>query len=111
MIIHSCRARLGNLLPITEPTALCLTTPRFTPNSFNSQKFGGNLRILIFLQQFNSIISRFWWQVWPGRTVFPDFTNPECTSWWVEECRRFYNEVPYDGIWIVSKPWDFPRVA
>ncbi|XP_074786957.1 maltase-glucoamylase-like isoform X2 [Athene noctua] len=39
-------------------------------------------------------------QVWPGRTVFPDFTNPDCTSWWVEECKIFYNEVPYDGIWI-----------
>ncbi|XP_069737638.1 maltase-glucoamylase-like [Phaenicophaeus curvirostris] len=39
-------------------------------------------------------------EVWPGRTVFPDFTNPTCTSWWVEECRTFYGQVPYDGIWI-----------
>ncbi|XP_054662763.1 maltase-glucoamylase-like isoform X2 [Grus americana] len=39
-------------------------------------------------------------EVWPGRTVFPDFTNPDCTSWWVEECKIFYNQVPYDGIWI-----------
>ncbi|XP_065700522.1 sucrase-isomaltase, intestinal [Patagioenas fasciata] len=39
-------------------------------------------------------------EVWPGETVFPDFTNPDCTSWWVEEFRLFYNQVPYDGIWI-----------
>ncbi|XP_013810008.1 maltase-glucoamylase-like [Apteryx mantelli] len=39
-------------------------------------------------------------EVWPGRTVFPDFTNPDCTSWWVEECKIFYKKVPYDGIWI-----------
>uniref|UniRef100_A0A672ULX4 alpha-glucosidase n=1 Tax=Strigops habroptila TaxID=2489341 RepID=A0A672ULX4_STRHB len=39
-------------------------------------------------------------EVWPGQTVFPDFTNPDCTSWWVEECTLFYNTVPYDGIWI-----------
>uniref|UniRef100_A0A8B9C233 alpha-glucosidase n=1 Tax=Anser brachyrhynchus TaxID=132585 RepID=A0A8B9C233_9AVES len=39
-------------------------------------------------------------EVWPGETVFPDYTNPDCTSWWVEECRLFYNTVPYDGIWI-----------
>ncbi|KFQ67370.1 Sucrase-isomaltase, intestinal, partial [Phaethon lepturus] len=39
-------------------------------------------------------------EVWPGRTVFPDFTNPDCTSWWTEECKIFYNQVPYDGIWI-----------
>ncbi|XP_051482229.1 sucrase-isomaltase, intestinal [Apus apus] len=39
-------------------------------------------------------------EVWPGETVFPDFTNPECTSWWVDECKRFHGIVPYDGIWI-----------
>ncbi|XP_068261886.1 sucrase-isomaltase, intestinal isoform X1 [Nyctibius grandis] len=39
-------------------------------------------------------------EVWPGETVFPDFTNPDCTSWWVEECKLFYDAVPYDGIWI-----------
>ncbi|XP_010160337.1 PREDICTED: maltase-glucoamylase, intestinal-like, partial [Eurypyga helias] len=39
-------------------------------------------------------------EVWPGRTVFPDFTSEDCTSWWVEECKIFYNQVPYDGIWI-----------
>ncbi|PKU36141.1 sucrase- intestinal [Limosa lapponica baueri] len=39
-------------------------------------------------------------EVWPGETVFPDFTNPDCTAWWVEECKLFYNVVPYDGIWI-----------
>ncbi|NXI43474.1 SUIS protein, partial [Galbula dea] len=39
-------------------------------------------------------------EVWPGETVFPDFTNPECSSWWVEECKTFYKVVPYDGLWI-----------
>ncbi|KFR15019.1 Maltase-glucoamylase, intestinal [Opisthocomus hoazin] len=39
-------------------------------------------------------------EVWPGETVFPDFTSTECTSWWVEECKLFYDVVPYDGIWI-----------
>ncbi|KAM6100899.1 LOW QUALITY PROTEIN: maltase-glucoamylase-like, partial [Pterocles gutturalis] len=39
-------------------------------------------------------------EVWPGRTVFPDFTGDECERWWVEECRRFQQEVPFDGLWI-----------
>ncbi|KFP91630.1 Sucrase-isomaltase, intestinal, partial [Apaloderma vittatum] len=39
-------------------------------------------------------------EVWPGEAVYPDFTNPDCTSWWVEECKIFYDTVPYDGIWI-----------
>uniref|UniRef100_A0A8C5TYL5 alpha-glucosidase n=1 Tax=Malurus cyaneus samueli TaxID=2593467 RepID=A0A8C5TYL5_9PASS len=39
-------------------------------------------------------------EVWPGETVFPDFTNPECTNWWAEECKLYHDEVPYDGLWI-----------
>nr|XP_032830840.1 maltase-glucoamylase, intestinal-like [Petromyzon marinus]XP_032830841.1 maltase-glucoamylase, intestinal-like [Petromyzon marinus]XP_032830843.1 maltase-glucoamylase, intestinal-like [Petromyzon marinus]XP_032830844.1 maltase-glucoamylase, intestinal-like [Petromyzon marinus]XP_032830845.1 maltase-glucoamylase, intestinal-like [Petromyzon marinus]XP_032830846.1 maltase-glucoamylase, intestinal-like [Petromyzon marinus]XP_032830847.1 maltase-glucoamylase, intestinal-like [Petromyzon marinu len=39
-------------------------------------------------------------EVWPGLTVFPDYTNPICVRWWVEQCEQFFNEVPYDGFWI-----------
>lgn len=41
-------------------------------------------------------------QVWPGTTVFPDYTNPDCTVWWANEIELFHNEVEFDGIWIVS---------
>ncbi|CAD7690944.1 unnamed protein product [Nyctereutes procyonoides] len=39
-------------------------------------------------------------EVWPGLTVFPDFTNPNCIDWWANECSIFYQEVKYDGLWI-----------
>ncbi|XP_043851669.1 sucrase-isomaltase, intestinal [Dromiciops gliroides] len=39
-------------------------------------------------------------EVWPGFTVFPDFTKPECVEWWANECQIFHNTVPYDGLWI-----------
>ncbi|XP_063298679.1 sucrase-isomaltase, intestinal [Pelobates fuscus] len=39
-------------------------------------------------------------EVWPGVTVFPDYTNDRCTQWWINECLEFYKEVEYDGIWI-----------
>ncbi|KAM8952382.1 sucrase-isomaltase, intestinal [Pelodytes ibericus] len=39
-------------------------------------------------------------EVWPGITVFPDYTNDVCTQWWVDECKEFYKQVEYDGIWI-----------
>ncbi|XP_043926668.1 maltase-glucoamylase, intestinal-like [Protopterus annectens] len=39
-------------------------------------------------------------EVWPGETVYPDYTNPACINWWVDESYRFYQEVSYDGIWI-----------
>ncbi|XP_077017064.1 sucrase-isomaltase, intestinal isoform X1 [Tamandua tetradactyla] len=39
-------------------------------------------------------------EVWPGVTVFPDFTNPNCTDWWANECLIFHQQVNYDGLWI-----------
>uniref|UniRef100_A0A8C0ZWX1 Sucrase-isomaltase, intestinal n=1 Tax=Castor canadensis TaxID=51338 RepID=A0A8C0ZWX1_CASCN len=38
--------------------------------------------------------------VWPGVTVFPDYTNPNCAIWWTKEFEIFYSQVAYDGIWI-----------
>jgi alpha-glucosidase len=37
-------------------------------------------------------------QVWPGRTVFPDFVRPEARSWWAELNQR-HVEVGIAGIW------------
>uniref|UniRef100_A0A8C3X523 Maltase-glucoamylase n=1 Tax=Catagonus wagneri TaxID=51154 RepID=A0A8C3X523_9CETA len=39
-------------------------------------------------------------EVWPGKTVFPDYTNPRCTAWWANEFELFRNQVEFDGIWI-----------
>ncbi|XP_051007616.1 maltase-glucoamylase [Acomys russatus] len=39
-------------------------------------------------------------EVWPGTTVFPDYTNPNCAVWWANECELFHKEVEFDGIWI-----------
>ncbi|KAM4889329.1 sucrase-isomaltase, intestinal [Thomomys bottae] len=39
-------------------------------------------------------------EVWPGLTVYPDFTNPDCIDWWVNECNEFHKQVQYDGLWI-----------
>uniref|UniRef100_A0A667IGG8 Maltase-glucoamylase n=2 Tax=Lynx canadensis TaxID=61383 RepID=A0A667IGG8_LYNCA len=39
-------------------------------------------------------------EVWPGKTVFPDYTNPNCAVWWAKEFELFYKQVEFDGIWI-----------
>ncbi|XP_015266282.1 PREDICTED: sucrase-isomaltase, intestinal [Gekko japonicus] len=39
-------------------------------------------------------------EVWPGESVFPDFTNPAAVEWWVEECRLFHETIEYDGLWV-----------
>uniref|UniRef100_A0A3Q4BHL6 P-type domain-containing protein n=1 Tax=Mola mola TaxID=94237 RepID=A0A3Q4BHL6_MOLML len=42
-------------------------------------------------------------EVWPGETVFPDYTSENCTEWWVDEYERFYKEVKHDALWIKKK--------
>ncbi|XP_066118577.1 maltase-glucoamylase isoform X2 [Saccopteryx bilineata] len=39
-------------------------------------------------------------KVWPGSTVFPDYTNPNCAGWWTREFELFHDQVEFDGIWI-----------
>ncbi|XP_040902104.1 maltase-glucoamylase, intestinal isoform X2 [Toxotes jaculatrix] len=39
-------------------------------------------------------------EVWPGETVFPDYTSQGCIDWWVDEYERFYREVKHDALWI-----------
>ena len=46
--------------------------------------------------------------VWPGPTVFPDFTNPNTTVWWAEMAAGFHEKIPFDGIWIdMNEPSSF----
>lgn len=40
--------------------------------------------------------------MWPGLTAFPDFSNEETHEWWYENLKRYHQQVPFDGLWIVS---------
>ncbi|XP_022623710.1 maltase-glucoamylase, intestinal-like [Seriola dumerili] len=39
-------------------------------------------------------------EVWPGETVFPDYTSQGCIDWWVDEYERFSREIKHDALWI-----------
>ena len=39
-------------------------------------------------------------KVWPGKTVFPDFFNPDTETFWNEGLNNYYKIIPYDGIWL-----------
>ncbi|CAN9511486.1 unnamed protein product [Ophioblennius macclurei] len=39
-------------------------------------------------------------EVWPGETVFPDYTSQNCIEWWVAEYERFHKEIKHDALWI-----------
>ncbi|XP_004390186.1 sucrase-isomaltase, intestinal-like [Trichechus manatus latirostris] len=44
----------------------------------------------------------------PGGSVFPDYTNPLTTEWWIQMCMEFKNIIDYDGIWIdMNEPSNF----
>jgi lysosomal alpha-glucosidase len=47
-------------------------------------------------------------KVWPGLTVFPDFTNPRTLDWWAKHMKLFYDKVPFSGVWIdMNEPSNF----
>lgn len=40
-------------------------------------------------------------QVWPGESVYPDYLSaPNITSWLTKELKQFYDQVPFDGLWL-----------
>ncbi|KAL3320297.1 hypothetical protein Ciccas_001033 [Cichlidogyrus casuarinus] len=47
-------------------------------------------------------------QVWPGDTLFPDFSNPATKQWWGDSAKKFHTQVPFDGLWIdMNEPSNF----
>ena len=44
----------------------------------------------------------FTFQVWPGTTVFPDFFDDDTIKWWKNNAEVYHNDIPFDGMWIVS---------
>lgn len=39
-------------------------------------------------------------RVWPGDTVFPDFTQTATQAWWADKLTSFVNESAIDGVWL-----------
>ncbi|CAL8092226.1 unnamed protein product [Calicophoron daubneyi] len=47
-------------------------------------------------------------EVWPGETVYPDFSHPKAPQWMLADATRYHKEVPFDGLWIdMNEPSNF----
>ncbi|XP_048244679.1 lysosomal alpha-glucosidase-like [Haliotis rufescens] len=47
-------------------------------------------------------------EVWPGKTVFPDFTHPNTEAWWQKHAQIMHAKLPFDGLWIdMNEPSNF----
>ncbi|XP_074553137.1 lysosomal alpha-glucosidase [Halichoeres trimaculatus] len=47
-------------------------------------------------------------KVWPGLTAYPDFSDEVAHEWWYDNLKRFYDMVPFDGLWIdMNEPSNF----
>ena len=39
-------------------------------------------------------------RVWPGDAVWPDWFNPNAAPWWQKWVQSFWDQVPFDGLWL-----------
>ena len=39
-------------------------------------------------------------KVWPGPAVFPDWLNPNATSWWQDQWVAFQSKINFLGAWL-----------
>ncbi|EIE19743.1 hypothetical protein COCSUDRAFT_31111 [Coccomyxa subellipsoidea C-169] len=39
-------------------------------------------------------------QLWPGACHWPDFKNPNATTWWTSMIKSVYDDLKLDGLWI-----------
>ncbi|XP_029334199.1 maltase-glucoamylase, intestinal isoform X3 [Mus caroli] len=82
------------LVIILDPA---ISNNSFTSNPYGPYDRGSAMKIWVNSSDgINPVIGK----VWPGTTVFPDYTSPNCAVWWTKEFELFHKEVEFDGIWI-----------
>ncbi|XP_060067005.1 lysosomal alpha-glucosidase-like [Ylistrum balloti] len=66
------------------------------PGSYMPYDLGTKMDIFIKDSSGKPLVGK----VWPGNTLFPDFTHPLASEYWTEVVKEFHDKVAFDGIWI-----------
>jgi lysosomal alpha-glucosidase len=71
------------------------------------EPYDTGLKYDIFIKEFNSskpLVGK----VWPGETVFPDFTHSNASNWWSYLANKYHKNITFDGLWIdMNEPSNF----
>ncbi|KAM5206069.1 putative maltase-glucoamylase 2 [Hipposideros larvatus] len=70
--------------------------PGILHNSFYQPYASGSKKRVWILGNSGFLIG----QGYPGKSVFPDYSNPACTEWWTNEFQEFHKNLSFDGVWI-----------
>ncbi|CAF1244186.1 unnamed protein product, partial [Didymodactylos carnosus] len=100
-LVRSLQSESKHYINIIDP-GISSTQPSGTYPAYDD-----GLKRAIFMTKFNST-EPITGKVWPGLTVFPDFTNANAVEWWTNIAATFHDTVPFDGIWIdMNEPSNF----
>lgn len=56
--------------------------------------------------------SEFKASVWPGKSLYPDFTNEKIINWWADKEKNWLNKFGFAGIWNdMNEPSNFDRMT
>jgi len=87
-------------IPIVDPGISGAETPgSYAP-------YDDGLAQGIFIKDSNDRV--FVGKVWnPVSTVWPDFSHPNVTHYWMTQLSNFHDSIPIDGAWIVRRGFNF----
>jgi alpha-glucosidase len=93
--LSGIHANNQHYIPIVD-SAIYIPNPQNASDAYPPYNNGNDSGV--FLQ--NPDGSQYIGAVWPGYTVFPDWHSSAAVPWWVSELSKWYNDIPFDGIWI-----------
>ncbi|KAM3960741.1 lysosomal alpha-glucosidase [Aphomia sociella] len=75
------------------------------PGTYKPYERGTEMDIFVKNNTDQPILGKVWSK---GYTVYPDFSHPNSTAYWVEMLSDYHKKVKYDGVWIdMNEPSNF----